>query len=96
MIDRTKEPAISLAEVTKLPELQRNGKRPHVATIFRWTTRGCRGVRLESIQIGGTRCSTLAAVRRFLDSLSGVEPQADVDRDAETDAAERELARAGI
>ncbi len=44
--------------------------RPHVATLARWTTRGIRGVRLESCLVGGRRCTSLQAVRRFIASTS--------------------------
>lgn len=72
MIDTTTEQVISLTEATKSKQLpkRRGGKRPHVSCIYRWSTVGCRGVVLETIQIGGTRCTSAEALQRFFDRLS--------------------------
>lgn len=43
------------------------GKRPHVSTIWRWCLKGCKGVKLESICIGGKRFVETAAIDRFID-----------------------------
>src|SRR5687767_3852118 len=44
----------------------RSGKRGICAsTIWRWSLRGIRGVRLETVVIGGIRMSTDAALSRF-------------------------------
>ena len=44
---------------------RRGGKKPHVATLHRWATNGCRGVRLETICVGATRCTSPDAIDRF-------------------------------
>jgi hypothetical protein len=44
--------------------------RPHLSTVWRWVTRGCRGVKLETIRIGARRYTSRSAVRRFVDELS--------------------------
>jgi hypothetical protein len=36
------------------------------STLWRWASRGLRGVRLEIVRIGGTACTTPDAIRRFL------------------------------
>ena len=41
-----------------------------LATLYRWATHGCRGVRLETIQIGGTKCTSQEALQRFFNRLS--------------------------
>jgi hypothetical protein len=46
------------------------GKKPHVATIWRWCLKGCKGVRLESICVGGRRMVSAAAVDRFIDACT--------------------------
>ncbi len=74
MIDLTTETTLSLTEATKHLPRRRAGKRPHVATLYRWAQRGLRGVRLETIQVGGTLCTSLEALQRFCDRLS--DPQA--------------------
>ena len=40
-------------------------ERPHLATCWRWIKRGCRGVKLETVLIGGKRYSSLEALQRF-------------------------------
>ena len=40
--------------------------RPHVSTIWWWMTRGCRGIRLESIVCAGRRFTSVEAIERFV------------------------------
>lgn len=96
------ESLVSLAEATKLLPRRRKGKRPNVATLYRWSTIGCKNVVLETAQIGGTRCTSREALQRFFDRLTaqaaGSPPPAPaprVDRRA-VERAERVLDRAGI
>ena len=70
MIDLTSETVISLTEAARTLPARRRGKRPHVATLYRWSQRGCRGVRLETCQVGGTRCTSVEALQRFVNQLS--------------------------
>lgn len=44
------------------------GQTPHVSTLWRWCLRGCKGVKLESICIGGKRFVTRAAIERFIEN----------------------------
>ena len=67
--DSILEELISLSDVPSLLPCRRGGKKPHVATIYRWASRGIRGVFLETVQIGGTRCTSRAALARFFDRL---------------------------
>ena len=69
-IDPNSEQLISLSEAARHLPRQRAGKRPHVSCIYRWTTAGCRGVILESIQIGATRCTSKEALARFFRRLT--------------------------
>ena len=71
MIDAENESLLSLTEAAKNLPGRRQGKRPHVSCIYRWTVSGCRGVVLESIQIGGTRCTSREALARFFAKLTG-------------------------
>jgi hypothetical protein len=59
----------------RLPRRPR-GRPISLATLYRWSTIGCRGVVLETLQVGGTRCTSLEALQRFFDRLSsaGREP----------------------
>ena len=69
-IDPSSESLISLAEAANSLPRRRAGKKAHMSCIYRWTTAGCRGVVLESIQIGGTRCTSREALTRFFRRLT--------------------------
>lgn len=70
MFDPLSETLVSLTDAAKLLPRRRRGSKPNVATLYRWTTAGCRGVVLESIQVGGTRCTSREALGRFLAALT--------------------------
>jgi hypothetical protein len=44
--------------------------RPHSSTILRWALRGVKGVRLETIVVGGRRFTSVEAIGRFILRLS--------------------------
>jgi hypothetical protein len=50
---------------------KRGGRKPDVSGIFRWSSRGLRGHRLETIRCGGAMRTTPSAVLRFYARLSG-------------------------
>ncbi len=54
------------------------GSKPHASTIWRWCLRGCKGIRLDSICIGGKRFVTAAALERFVTRTSEPQDQASV------------------
>ena len=99
-IDPNSETLISLTEAAKLLPRRRGGKRPHVSCLYRWTTSGCKGVILESVQVGGTRCTSKAALGRFFEALTAASsagpPRPAPQRQCAAAAAERELDRQGI
>jgi hypothetical protein len=70
MIDSQSEALISLADAAKTLPRRRRGRKCHVSTLFRWTTIGIRGVRLESLKCGGCRCTSREALQRFFEALS--------------------------
>jgi hypothetical protein len=70
MIDPMTERLISLKQACKILPKRRRGKRPHISCLYRWTLNGCRGVILESLQVGGTRCTSREALHRFFERLS--------------------------
>lgn len=70
MLDVNSETIISLTDAAKLLPIRRRGKRPHVSCVYRWTTTGCKGVVLESVQVGGTRCTSREALARFIQRLT--------------------------
>ena len=95
MIDFSKEHAVSFAEAARLLP-----GRPHIATLWRWHSRGVRGVRLETIVIGGRRFTTTESLQRFADRLTNPNQRApDVSPGAHALAvkqAEKILDAAGI
>jgi hypothetical protein len=48
----------------------RGGKMIPDATFDRWMYRGVRGIRLESVMIGGRRAVSRAALKRFVEAVS--------------------------
>ncbi len=51
---------------------RRRGKPPHAATLFRWAAKGLNGVKLEVVQVGGTKCTSRQALARFFQKLTDV------------------------
>jgi hypothetical protein len=74
-IDISTEQIFPLTEAPKRRELPRRRfqRPPHVATFYRWAKYGVRGVRLETIRVGGTRCTSLQAIQRFFNALSATD-----------------------
>jgi hypothetical protein len=70
MIDTIAEVPIPLTKAADDLPRRRRGRKTHVSTLFRWSTAGCRGVILETIQVGGTRCTSREALQRFFERLS--------------------------
>jgi len=95
------EEIVSLNDATRLIPRRRRGALPHVSTLFRWSTHGVRGVVLETIQVGGTRCTSRQAIERFFAALtersgSPATPSAPTpSRLREIEAAERRCTEAG-
>jgi hypothetical protein len=102
MIDPNKESLLSLCEAARHLPRRRAGKRPHVSCLYRWTTAGCKGIILETIQVGGTRCTSREALARFFRRLTqGDTADAHVvrsvaKRERDTAKAIRELEKAGV
>lgn len=98
--------SINLSETLKSPaEATRHAPgRPHVSTIWRWMTRGVRGIRLESLVCAGRRYTSLEAIERFIartteaattvDNYSA--STAESDSDSRRNRAEEELAQDDI
>lgn len=75
-IDVFSEHVVGFREaVTRLPRV-RDGRKMHVATLYRWakTGKSCPDgsvVRLETIKIGSSTCTSLEALQRFFERLTG-------------------------
>lgn len=95
-IDIKSEDVITFAEASRsLPG------RPSLSTLWRWHARGIRGVKLETVVIGGIRYVSREALQRFADRLTeqsddSVPVRTARQRERDIERAERELADAGI
>jgi hypothetical protein len=103
MIDPEREHPITLREATKLRQLARNGRRPHIASLYRWAEAGIKGVQLETLQIGGSRVTSREAANRFIAALTA-KANGDIKipgvrtpnrRQKDHDRADRELTKSG-
>jgi hypothetical protein len=70
MIEISAETLLTMAQATRLRPLGRLGRPTHPSTIYRWISRGVRGIRLESIRLGGTTYTSREALQRFADRLT--------------------------
>jgi hypothetical protein len=70
MIDTQSEQVITFGQAADCLPRRRRGRKTHVSTIYRWASSGHKGVILESLQIGGTRCTSKQALQRFFERLS--------------------------
>jgi len=70
MIDTIAENPIPLDQIPPEAIPGRGGKPVHQVTLSLWYRRGVRGVRLETIMVGGRRCTTMGALARFYQAVS--------------------------
>jgi len=104
MIDPQHETLISLAAATAMLPARRAGKRPHLSCLYRWSNPpGCKGIVLETCQVGGTRCTSVEALGRFIGGLTALSqgnqpapPPLPRHRRRQIADAQRRLARAGL
>jgi hypothetical protein len=100
VIEIQDEHLMTLAQAAKLRPSGRNGRPTHVSTVYRWIATGVRGVRLESIRIGGTLYTSREAIQRFADRLTPgpatIQPPSMTTRRRSAEAAGRELDRLGF
>lgn len=101
MINIDNEELLTLSAATKRLPHGRASKPVHVATIHRWASpRGLKGVRLESVKVGGIRYTSSEALDRFIAQCSaddtGQQPQPTRQRQKARDRAAAELSAAGI
>jgi len=75
------EDCLSLAEAARRLPRVRGKKPPHPSTLFRWASQGRKSksgkiVHLEVIKVGGTNCTSVEALNRFIDRINDIEPVA--------------------
>jgi len=71
MISVREETLIALRDAPKHLPPRANGKRLHVSAVYRWIAKGVAGVVLEAVRIGGTTYTSLEALQRFAERLTG-------------------------
>jgi hypothetical protein len=64
------EGLLTLTAATKYYPRNARGMHPHVAQVYRHSTRGLRGVVLETVQAGSKRATSRAAIARFFARLT--------------------------
>ena len=76
-----------------------DGKRRSLATMHRYRLHGVRGTRLETVLIGGSRCTSAEAISRFIAAQNATEtsvPQfSPSQRQRQAETADRLLQEAG-
>lgn len=75
MIDVANESLLTVAQAAKAVPYG-----PNVCTVWRWLDKGCRGVRLESILLGGRRFTSREALERFFAATTAAGGTPDIAR----------------
>lgn len=83
MINALSETLLTLREAAALPPFRRFGRPVHVATLWRWRSRGARAVdgsrvRLETLRLPDGVRTSVQAIERFIVLLNN--PGADAER----------------
>jgi hypothetical protein len=98
-IDLAVEQPLSFNQAAKfLPD----GRRPNHSTWWRWSRRGVKGVRLETVVFGAKRFTTAEAVLRFVAETTAAAngelppPRTIQQRQRDIDRADRDLKAVGI
>lgn len=64
------EELITLTDACRILPRRRRGRQPSPSTLYRWAQKGIRGVRLETVQIAGTKCTSRRMLADFFQRLS--------------------------
>ena len=95
MIDASTESLIRFQQAgSKIPS------RPSICALHRWRLNGARGVKLETLLVGGTRFTSVEAIARFITEQNRDEPPTPEltakQRRTQAESANRVLQEAGI
>lgn len=62
--------SVKLSDLIPLEQVSRMlPRRTHRSTVFRWAQKGCRGVRLRVVSVGGVKCTTQQWLLAYFDAL---------------------------
>ena len=96
-IDTERETLVSFSDARSS---FRDGRRKSLATLHRYRLKGVRGVKLETVLIGGLRYTSLEAIDRMIAAQNAVDaPVAAItatQRRKQSEAARTELERIGV
>jgi hypothetical protein len=67
-IDPLSEELLTMPEAASLLPKRRGGAKVSLTSLWRWSTRGAKGVRLETVRVGSSVYTTRAALRRFIEA----------------------------
>ena len=75
-IDPLSDELLTLPQAAAILPRRREGSKVSASTLWRWYTRGSRGVRLEIVKVGGQTYTSREALRAFIEarSLAGTAP----------------------
>jgi hypothetical protein len=60
----------TLTSATKLLPPRRRDRPPHASCLYRWAKYGLRGIKLETVRIGGSLCTSVQELERFFARLA--------------------------
>jgi Protein of unknown function (DUF1580) len=104
MIETSNERLLPFTELVRFVP-RRRGKKVHLSTLHRWATVGVNGIRLQVVQVGGTRCCSRESLERFwaaltakvgLDSTESPHTESTMTRRKQSESAARELSKLGV
>lgn len=96
MIDIARERLYPLSRIAKRVPRRRRGRKCATSTLYRWATRGLRGgIRLETLRVGGSLCTSMEALQRFFARLSMSSVAPAVDSSPRAEVVESELLARG-
>ena len=98
-IDPLSDELLNLPQAAALFPHRRGGSKVSTSTLWRWYTRGSRGVRLEVARVGGSVYTTRDAIRDFIQVQSvagGLPVPQDPSPSTRSKRAMKELERMGM
>jgi hypothetical protein len=96
-IDPLSEEILSLSRAARRLPRVRNDRPVSPATLWRWASSGLRGVKLETVKLGGATCTSIPALQRFFAALNNQPvPVTRGQQSRHDEAVERALSDRGI
>jgi hypothetical protein len=91
MIDPFAEQTVPLGRAARFVPSLRGDRPVNPSTIWRWATAGVRGIKLETVKVGGTTCTSREALQRFFARLNGQPVPRPASEDRRQEGVERQL-----